>query len=100
MAFVVIILFFVVIIRFSIATEYRPTMWMGPYGVVSGLSFFLLSGFQARPAVFIGLLSAGLIWVWLTLMEKTDGTVYWWLLLVPGMLIPVWLLWILSKIPF
>lgn len=98
-AFFVIILFFVVIVRFSIAKEYRPKMWMGPYGVVSGLSLFLLSGYQERPAVFIGLLSAVLIWAWLTMMEKTDGTVYWWLLLVPGSLIPVWLVWIFHKIP-
>lgn len=98
MALVVIILFSVVIIRSSVVTEYRPEMWMGPYGVVSGLSVFLLAGFHGNQAVLFGLLSAGLMWIWLKLMDKTDGTVFWWPLMIPGVLIPVWLGWILSKV--
>ena len=94
MAFVVIILFFVLIVRFSIAAEYRPTMWMVPYGAVSGLCVFFFTGISRQRSVFFGILSAGAAWAWLTMMDKTDGTVFWWPLLVSGILIPIWLVWL------
>lgn len=98
MGFIVIILFFVVIVRFSIATEYRPGMWMGPYGAVSGLSVFFLAGVPGPRALFFGLVSAVVLWVWLTLMDKSDGTLFWWPLLFSGILIPIWLAVLFTKV--
>jgi len=93
MAFVIIMLTFVVIIRFSITVGYSSTGWPVPYGLISGFSVFLLADITWGVSLVFGLLSAIGLWIWLRLMDWFSETwFFWWPLLVSGLLMPVWLL--------
>ncbi len=93
MAFAAMILMLVVILRFSLAAGYYPKHWMLPFALFSGGSVFLLAGSSAFQASVYGAVAGVALFLWLSLMEKVDGSfMLWWLVLIPGLLMPFWLL--------
>ena len=93
MAIVVLVLMWVLIVRYSIGAGYHPGMWMAPYGAVCGLSMLTMSGMSPGKAMLSGVFSAAFLWIWLTLMDKTEGvSLLWWPLFFSGLLIPVWVI--------
>lgn len=95
MAFVIMILTLVVILRFSLAAGYYPKQWMLPFALISGLSVLFLAGFTPIQASFYGVAAGVALWIWLRLLEKLDGTfMLWWFVLIVGLFMPFWLLFL------
>ncbi len=91
MAFVVMVLAFVLIVRFSITAGYRPGLMMAPFGVVSGLSSIGSADLSWVGTMLFGVFSAILLWIWLKLMAKAEGAFFlWWPLFVSGLFISIW----------
>ena len=101
MAFVVIVLTFVVIIRYSIAIGYSPYGWALIYGAVTALSFLALARMELGASVLFGVSCGAVLCVVLAMMKKTDGTsLLWWPLLLIGIWIPFWVPFIVGRLVY
>lgn len=83
------ILCFVVILRLSIGREYQSRRWAVPYGILLFLTS-LLEGYSWFRGVCFGMIAGLLVWLWLVMLDRTEGSFVWWIVFFPGLLIPVW----------